>query len=1350
MDVAEESKCWELSKENIQPLRQGRKETVLSVALDESASQALNITRHAFEEELRTYSGDDPLDVWYRYCLWTEQNYPKGGKEGNIIKIVHMCLKDIHASDEKREKYKNDPRMLDIWIKCANVSASPIECYQTLEAKGLFTSLAEFYISWSWEIEKIGNYKRADNIYQKGIQLGAKPADVLHEAHKKFQMRVARSTMEGMLEGNELNTEPHRAVLTSLKPQGRNNRVGYERVGSSVLGPAGRISQDQPIKNAGGPAFSIFQDSNTSTGHHHDSRIDDKGGVLPIEATINQENVKKPGLWTKNKVQQKAIKVVPVEDLNKYNKPAFSLHKDETALQYVVATPAKLPQTSNVLSIRNNEFKDWNVALFIPEPFDPNVQPQYCKHKVYCGTEEFSFEELKAANYFKIQREKEKVKYDELILMRERIKEQDRMIKQLLQGCSQQKHAQATQMRQMPELVVNSPETHMKCLLKKRKREQNVENTSHSIYQDSWIAINKSVNASANASHFLDESSTSALLQCQPATAGVGNKDSSITNILTPVSYGVSSAGQDNSNLSSGGNSRVLNVTETTVNTKLAWNMINDMWSTSLFHGDLQQDTFGSVINRVDFIQCLFILFSQDGNNGQGNVKPSQPFAVFEDMKDTDDNTDCKALDPNDQYMEDQDENRPPPGLVQQQEHRQITGILQPSANIPILPLDQCPQEDMEINKKDSKCGFSGANGVSDNDDIEGIVPLDGLSMADFTMKIPNNEDAFAKMANVASTPSPWTLVKVPQATVIGEDFTMAVMKAFNHFPLIEDDEKIDENEVKKKESEDLMPPPTIQPPPVLSPCPAIKTGLSPIMEASREYRSSSSSSSGYSTTSTTLGGHSVHGLTQHGGFSISTQMSRSRHYSNSQPEYTLESATAQTDFTKSGYFADKSRGESLADSRTDILASQNPVREEEKDYFMFDPQQAAAMLMDMDDMMPASLAESTRLESKGSVILTMNEKTNLQDKINPFADEVLQCVLSSLKDPVETRSGFVTLQGNLPVIKPNFQIALGSEMFHVRRIRGEGAYAKVFQASTMDPMNVTILPTDDDFEDENDEHQMILKVQKPACPWEFYICHELRNRLKSCAYTANMLDSVMRINRGYFFTNGSILVNQYHKYGTLLDVVNGYKTAGKSIPEEIAMYFIIEVLSVLEALHSCSIIHADVKPDNFLIREIPKINKSATTPAEMFAECPVSLKLIDFGRSIDMKRFPQGTTFTEKVTTEGFTCCEMRDGQPWTYQTDLYGVAAIAHCLLFGNYMEIVKLPNSKWNIKNPVFKRYWQKDLWQMLFSTLLNVPSCSAIPSLTQLKEKFMETFFKTEQQKEINVKFNTLLCIVTQRR
>lgn len=85
-------------------------------------------------------------------------------------------------------------------------------------------------------------------------------------------------------------------------------------------------------------------------------------------------------------------------------------------------------------------------------------------------------------------------------------------------------------------------------------------------------------------------------------------------------------------------------------------------------------------------------------------------------------------------------------------------------------------------------------------------------------------------------------------------------------------------------------------------------------------------------------------------------------------------------------------------------------------------------------------------------------------------------------------------------------------------------------------------------------------------------------------------------------------------------------------MPEHIAIYWMIDILAILEAVHKCGIIHADIKPDNFLIKDVNLINNNAKTPAEMFSNCPSSLKLIDFGRSIDMEKFPPGTTFTEVV----------------------------------------------------------------------------------------------------------------------
>lgn len=51
-----------------------------------------------------------------------------------------------------------------------------------------------------------------------------------------------------------------------------------------------------------------------------------------------------------------------------------------------------------------------------------------------------------------------------------------------------------------------------------------------------------------------------------------------------------------------------------------------------------------------------------------------------------------------------------------------------------------------------------------------------------------------------------------------------------------------------------------------------------------------------------------------------------------------------------------------------------------------------------------------------------------------------------------------------------------------------------------------------------------------------------------------------------------------------------------------------------------------------------------------------------------------RGQTFTGKAGTSSFECCEMLDGRPWTYQTDLFGLLGTVHVLLIGKYMNVFK----------------------------------------------------------------------------
>lgn len=160
--------------------------------------------------------------------------------------------------------------------------------------------------------------------------------------------------------------------------------------------------------------------------------------------------------------------------------------------------------------------------------------------------------------------------------------------------------------------------------------------------------------------------------------------------------------------------------------------------------------------------------------------------------------------------------------------------------------------------------------------------------------------------------------------------------------------------------------------------------------------------------------------------------------------------------------------------------------------------------------------------------------------------------------------------------------------------------------------------------------------------------------------------------------------------HGSLLDLANQVKLkTGKPMQECLCFYFCIQMLRIVEAMHQIKIIHADIKPDNFLIQLTP--------------DNSIELQLIDFGCSIDMSLYPPNTSFTRKVQTESFICCEMLENKSWNYHTDLFCIAATTHVILFDKYIELQKKYDA-WCIKEKL-PRYMKSDLWNKFFDTLLN---------------------------------------------
>lgn len=101
------------AKENIQPLAAGRNIQRLEAALSTDSQETILNQRYEFENAIRNYTGDDPLSGWYEYVEWVEQSYPKSGKESALDDLIQKCLLEF----ESEEKYKQDPRMIRLYIK---------------------------------------------------------------------------------------------------------------------------------------------------------------------------------------------------------------------------------------------------------------------------------------------------------------------------------------------------------------------------------------------------------------------------------------------------------------------------------------------------------------------------------------------------------------------------------------------------------------------------------------------------------------------------------------------------------------------------------------------------------------------------------------------------------------------------------------------------------------------------------------------------------------------------------------------------------------------------------------------------------------------------------------------------------------------------------------------------------------------------------------------------------------------------------------------------------------------------------------------------------------------------------
>ncbi|KAJ8107267.1 hypothetical protein OPT61_g8986 [Boeremia exigua] len=401
----------------------------------------------------------------------------------------------------------------------------------------------------------------------------------------------------------------------------------------------------------------------------------------------------------------------------------------------------------------------------------------------------------------------------------------------------------------------------------------------------------------------------------------------------------------------------------------------------------------------------------------------------------------------------------------------------------------------------------------------------------------------------------------------------------------------------------------------------------------------------------------------------------------------------------------------------------------------------------------------------------------------NPVQEDIRNTILQNIQPPLDSYDGYfadteavsgkgLEIQKYTKAVKkmknnaqdktmtnlsmpPKLMFEGSKRTFTVKRELGKGAFAPVYLIEST--------PKDED--DENAPVQMgkgdfglkrrpleALKMEDPPTPWEFYIMRQAKRRLG----VSRAADSIVHAYEMHVFQDECYLIEEFRDQGTLLDLVNVARAENGVMDEQLAMFFTVELLRTVEALHSKGILHGDLKADNILVR-FDALQKgewdSIYQRDGRDGWASKGISLIDFGRGIDMKAFRPDVQFIADWECTEADCAEMREARPWTYQIDYHGLAGIVHNLLFGKYMSTVAEKGAglgagatkTYKIKESL-KRYWQTDIWHECFDLLLNPlmhmgdeegGKLPVLKGMREVREK-METHLESNCEKGIGLK------------
>ncbi|CRK98523.1 CLUMA_CG011876, isoform A [Clunio marinus] len=1483
---------FDTAKENIQPLRHGRRADLLEIALNEENKETMEMEKRQHEDAIKNYEGNDPLDPWYEYICWIEQSYPKSGKESGLDEVILKCI--VHFEHETR--YKQDRRMIKLFIKYIDTQKNPNELYNQLYQNGIGTLVADLYIAWSYYFDALNDFKEVNAIFRRGFDAGAQPYQELSQAHDAFSISMSKRILnDDELSRKQFQTslEEKRSALTSLRTH-KKKYVGSIRTGNAIKkANPGVINQENVLPNVN-KAVEVLDDEVLGA-----PSVANNVSVIRsiIDGSKTKENEHEPGPWTKAKAGhcQKLFSKTGTLQLS------FPIMDDEEIVpipckEKLFELGIKLPQG---FVSRNLPQKPWNVATVIEEPQVPRSIPCYEKFLLYPQSQvEISADEYRGYKWFKDRnitnnltrqydsiwenkfetpirippgfesknvKQIEKENFDRFIhdeqhenfqINLKNIYRLEEMSPEELLGEKFKRGKIKVLTEDDFEEIYNTSDMEMTVITDRRQSIYPLSRKSFiprkSVIHNDLLAASKSekidpVNLPAEPQSPPQKQSTGAIKKtsfkrkfddnlksedmddvkgssCKRESVGVTPTRSTFENFKTPQPIEKKSV-------------RIFEVDDDEMTMGL------DACSTQQFNFFIKQQSISTPVSKKTVPKLVPLEDEDAATHDKTPLAPTATPAPIASSQTQHENvkqlstimetteTSKSSASQGSHTGSDTDMHTKTPKYLQSSQKifkkKEIENSLFnpliasfrmpeeqtetcPNVAFPIrlLPITNssitpCKSFMMENVPADHKLDEENSN-ESSQDETFVPPPLETSEEFKQSLEIPETQLEATKNlpipevmpeieANEISIAS-FNNLKVQVENIEKQQETEEVQnktKTDFRFEIYEDSVR----ECLKAEDSNALKIPNDQGTEVLHASRKENFAVPPTTAITKRTVSEEF----LELLGSPINPHNQHSMTRPIPQTERNEVSDLLKFSRDSKclenfETTLKNLSIddQKNATRTMFDDDLntekfSLGNLKNSTFINVNCIKNPsneelainlsveITQEEKqkliemtkgdDVFkvpavpnIIKPVQAINVSKKMepfevyedndddDDELGKSIYQDKKSEEKFeqaedeewsddqscSFVADYNnqyEHTIIPSEIdlslkvqeaikssegNPFDENVRKAMLEHCNFSLylEQHIDNCSLMKNISKLKPNMFIEAARKEYRIVKSIGKGSFGVVYSAKMTESGEL-----------------VAMKQEKPPNLWEYYICVELKDRLKN----KNMINAFMSINGAIIGNNSSILITQYSPHGSIIDVCNKVKKAtNKNVDEYVALVITSQILSVIDHLHGCKIIHADIKPDNFLI--MSKIEFGTKVPF---------IQLIDFGSAIDMDWYKDDVTFNYVVKTENFTCCEMLDNKPWTYQTDLFGIAGTAHVMLFGKYMEVEK-KGIMWSIKSKFPRYFVSKFLWEQLFGMLLNVSSCKSMPNLQELKDQFEAEIHSKEKFVSNKVcEFNSIL-------